>query len=71
MVGALLCFYIARIAGRDVVEKMTSKYAMNHMEVYFERYGKSTILILRLLPFISFDFVSYAAGLTSMSVASF
>ena len=30
-----------------------------------------SILIARLLPFISFDIVSYAAGLTSMSFLSF
>ncbi len=28
--------------------------------VSFEKYGKHTILIARLLPFISFDLVSYA-----------
>ncbi|MDO5045024.1 MAG: VTT domain-containing protein, partial [Coriobacteriia bacterium] len=37
----------------------------------FEKYGKHSILIARLLPFVSFDFVSYAAGLTSMSFSSF
>ena len=65
------CFMIARIAGRDVVEKLTTKFAMDSIEQYFERYGKHTILICRLLPFVSFDFVSYAAGLTSMSLAAF
>lgn len=71
MAGAILCFMIARIAGRDVVEKLTTKFAMDSIEQYFERYGKYTILICRLLPFVSFDFVSYAAGLTSMSMAAF
>lgn len=71
MAGALLCFQIARIAGRDVVEKLTSRFAMDSIDVYFERYGKHTILICRLLPFVSFDFVSYAAGLTSMKTIPF
>ena len=71
MAGAILCFMIARIAGRDVVEKLTTKFAMDSIEQYFERHGKHTILICRLLPFVSFDFVSYAAGLTSMSMAAF
>ena len=71
MAGAILCFMIARIAGRDVVEKLTTKFAMDSIEQYFERYAKHTILICRLLPFVSFDFVSYAAGLTSMSMAAF
>ena len=53
MAGAILCFMIARIAGRDVVEKLTTKFAMDSIEQYFERYGKHTILICRLLPFVS------------------
>jgi len=71
MAGAALCFYIARILGRDVVEKLTSKYAMASVEGFFKKYGKHTILICRLLPFVSFDFISYAAGLTSMGFVEF
>jgi uncharacterized membrane protein YdjX (TVP38/TMEM64 family) len=66
MVGAALCFFIARVLGRGAVEKITSKGAMESVDVFFERYGNYTILICRLIPFISFDFVSYAAGLTNM-----
>jgi uncharacterized membrane protein YdjX (TVP38/TMEM64 family) len=71
MVGAVLCFFIARLLGRDVVEKLTSKFALKSIDDFFEKHGKYAILIARLLPFISFDIVSYAAGLTSMSFWSF
>ena len=71
MVGAGLCFCIARILGRDVVEKLTSKSGLKNIDEFFEKHGKMSILIARLLPFISFDIVSYAAGLTSMSFLSF
>ena len=71
MAGAAVCFYIARILGRDVAEKLTSKSGLAQIDTFFEQYGKNTILICRLLPFISFDIVSYAAGLTSMSFMSF
>ena len=71
MAGAAVCFYIARILGRDVAEKLTSKAGLEHIDEYFEKYGKNTILICRLLPFISFDIVSYAAGLTSMGFWEF
>lgn len=66
MAGAALCFFLARALGRDAVEKLTSKGAMESVDVFFERYGKYAILICRLLPFVSFDFVSYGAGLTNM-----
>ena len=71
MVGAGLCFCIARILGRDVVEKLTSTSGLKNIDDFFEKHGKMSILIARLLPFISFDIVSYAAGLTSMSFLSF
>lgn len=71
MAGAALCFYIARFFGRGVVEKLTSKYALESIDDFFDQYGNYAILIARLLPFVSFDIVSYAAGLTSMSFWSF
>ncbi len=71
MVGAMLCFYLARVLGRDFTEKMTSKLALDNIDTFFKDYGKHTILIARLLPFVSFDIVSYAAGLTSMSFWTF
>lgn len=71
MAGAALCFYIAKFLGRDVVENLTSKFALKSVDEFFEKYGKHTILIARLLPFMSFDLVSYAAGLTSMGFVSF
>lgn len=71
MAGAVLCFYIAKFLGRDTVEILTNKLALDNIDEFFEKYGKHTILIARLLPFISFDLVSYAAGLTSISFISF
>ncbi|MZQ75957.1 MAG: TVP38/TMEM64 family protein [Peptoclostridium sp.] len=71
MAGAVLCFYIAKFYGRGTVEKLTSKFALESVDGFFEKYGKYAILIARLLPFMSFDIVSYAAGLTSMSFWSF
>ena len=71
MVGAAINFAIARIVGRDVVIRFTTRRGLESIERFFARYGKQTILVARLLPFISFDIVSYAAGLTSMSFWSF
>jgi uncharacterized membrane protein YdjX (TVP38/TMEM64 family) len=71
MAGAAVCFYIARILGRGVVESLTSKTGLKSIDDFFQRHGNQSILIARLLPFISFDFVSYAAGLTSMGFWGF
>ena len=71
MAGAALCFFLARGLGRDVVEKLTGKGALAGVEGYFRKYGTRTILICRLLPFVSFDAVSYFAGLTPMGFLAF
>lgn len=71
MLGAILCFWIARILGRDVVERLTSKAGLEQVDEFFDKYGSHSVLIARLLPFISFDIVSYAAGLTSMRFVPF
>ena len=71
MAGAALCFYLAKILGRDAIEKLTSKFALDSVDKFFEQYGRHTIIICRLLPFVSFDYVSYAAGLTSMAFIPF
>ncbi|HCB1500164.1 TPA: TVP38/TMEM64 family protein [Klebsiella michiganensis] len=71
MTGAALCFFIARVLGREVVEKLTGKSVLQSMDGFFTRYGKHTILICRLLPFVPFDPVSYAAGLTSIRFRHF
>lgn len=71
MAGAVLCFWVAKALGREAVEKLTSKAGLQRIDEFFERHGSQSVLIARLLPFISFDFVSYFAGLTSMSFRSF
>ena len=71
MVGAALCFLLSRGLGRDVVEKFAGKGALAGVEGYFEKYGTKTILVCRLLPFVSFDAVSYFAGLTPMKFLPF
>ncbi len=71
MIGAILCFYIAKLLGRKFVEKLTSKTALHSFDAFFEKHGKYAILIARLLPFISFDIVSYAAGLTKIKLKDF
>lgn len=71
MAGAAVCFWIGRVLGRDAVIKLTSKAGLEQVDRFFDRHGAMSILIARLLPFISFDIVSYAAGLTSMSFWSF
>lgn len=71
MAGAALCYGIAKLYGRDAVARLTSVSAVESVDAFFAKHGKYAILIARLLPFISFDIVSYAAGLTSLGFVPF
>jgi uncharacterized membrane protein YdjX (TVP38/TMEM64 family) len=71
MLGAILCYYISKFYGRPAAEKFVGKKALDASDKFFDKYGPFAILIARLLPFISFDAVSYASGLTNISLWSF
>lgn len=72
MLGAVICFWIARTLGRPVVEKLAGgTKSLEVSDLFFSRYGNKAILISRLLPFISFDIISYGAGLTPVKFWKF
>ncbi|HEX3030868.1 MAG TPA: TVP38/TMEM64 family protein [Bacillota bacterium] len=71
MIGAVICFYLARWFGRPLVEHMVGKKALQMSDRFFARYGRFAVLIARLIPVVSFDLVSYAGGLTNMTLWEF
>lgn len=66
MLGAALCYAIARVYGRPVVERFVSPRSLSWFDGFVARYGTPSILIARLIPVVSFDLVSYGAGLTAI-----
>lgn len=63
--GAMIAFLIARFGGRNLVVRLLGKHrvpqwagSQNSLTIF--------VFLSRLMPFISFDLVSYAAGLTSL-----
>ncbi len=71
MAAAALCFGLSRLLGRRSVEKFVGPSALARADVFFARYGKHAVLVARLLPWISFDLVSYGAGLTPIGFWGF
>jgi len=71
MAGAALCFYLSRVFGRPLVEKIVGAHNLELVDKFFEKYGKHAIIIARFLPFVPFDPISYGAGLTGMSFWGF
>ncbi|HEY5739812.1 MAG TPA: TVP38/TMEM64 family protein [Gammaproteobacteria bacterium] len=69
-IGAIIAFFIARTIGYEFVSRHFGKFDRLH------RFGTQNGLMLmvfvaRLLPFMSFDLVSYAAGLTPLTAWRF
>ncbi|MCE2401502.1 TVP38/TMEM64 family protein [Candidatus Poribacteria bacterium] len=71
MLGAALCFYIARFLGAKHVARIVSQPVVNKTDQFIQTYGNYAILIARLIPYIPFDVVSYAAGLTRIQFIGF
>lgn len=69
--AATVCFYIARILGRMPVEALVGRVGLESADRWFTRWGLYAVLLARLVPGISFDVISYAAGLTRMGFRRF
>lgn len=64
--AAALSFWIARALGRGPVKALVGSTSLESADRWFLRWGAYAVLIARLVPVVSFDVVSYAAGLTRM-----
>lgn len=70
MAGAMMAFSIARFLGHEAIYRRFG----NSLDVGLsgsQNFLMATVFITRLMPFISFDIVSYAAGLTPLTPARF
>ncbi len=64
--AAAVSFWIARLLGRGPVEALVGRAHLGSADRWFLRWGAYAVLVARLVPVISFDIISYAAGLTRM-----
>ncbi|MZP28877.1 TVP38/TMEM64 family protein [Heliobacterium undosum] len=64
LASALLCFGLARRLGRPFVSQFVREGFLSRIDDYLYEYGRAAVLFSRVLPFIPFDFTSYAFGLT-------
>jgi len=69
--GAVICFSIARALGRPFVEKFIKRKDLEFADQFFKKYGFPAIIILRLIPFMAFDVISYGAGLSKMDMKKY
>ena len=71
MAAALLCFYVSKKGGRPLAEKFIGEKAINMADDLIHKYGIKAIIISRLIPFLSFDVISYASGLVDIDVKKY
>ncbi|MBI4100227.1 TVP38/TMEM64 family protein [Candidatus Microgenomates bacterium] len=64
-------FWISRIWGRSLVQKFVGAGNMKRVDKVTQNYGVITLFILRLLGGSFHEFISYAAGLTSMRFSAY
>ncbi len=68
--GSVVSFMIARFLGREFIQKYLGGH-INFCTSCSDNVLTKIVLISRLLPVVSFDIVSYGAGLTKMSLRKF
>lgn len=68
--GAVISFLISRFLGRAFIERYLGGH-VNFCTNCSDRILTKIVFLSRLLPFISFDIISYGAGLTKMSLRMF
>lgn len=71
MLGAAACYGIARYLGRDAAARLVPRGLIDRLDALAARWGAAAILVARLLPIVSFDAVSYAAGLIGIRFVPF
>ncbi|MSR47786.1 MAG: TVP38/TMEM64 family protein [Planctomycetes bacterium] len=69
--AAALCFGLARWFGRPFVVKLFRPALIERLDGFFARDGLAAVVVLRLVPYVSFDLVSWAGGLTNMRLLPF
>lgn len=69
-ISGTVAFYLSRILGKDVVDKILKDRALKQKFNLKER-GFLILLLLRLPPILPYDPLSYACGLTDIKYTSF
>jgi len=72
LLGACLCFAIARLLGRGKMIKYLGKFPqIEAIEGQMEKNGFRNMLIMRVVPIFPYDPVSYLAGLSNMRFSDY
>ncbi len=71
VLGAVLAFYIARVFGHDAIRRSDNAVVKYIAKPRSQWSLMAVVFASRLIPFVSFDAVSYAAGVTNLTFPRF
>lgn len=73
LIGGCINFVIARVFGRQLVQRFVGKGAMKRVDEFYERYldDWKSLLAARVLLFSVYDFISYAVGFSRIRFGTY
>lgn len=70
MLGATICFFLSKSVGKPFALRFVGP-SLGTIERFFQRYGLQAVFLIRIMPFVPFDAVSYTAGLVGVPYSRF
>ena len=70
VLGACLCFLLSNTFGKPFAGKIVGN-SLEKVEGFFRRYGLHAMFVVRIVPFVPFDAVSYGAPLVGVPFSRF
>jgi uncharacterized membrane protein YdjX (TVP38/TMEM64 family) len=67
LLGAALCYGLGFGYGRALMQRVAPPEVLLRLDTMAKRWGHRLVLVARLLPWVPFDPLSYAAGVAGMS----
>jgi uncharacterized membrane protein YdjX (TVP38/TMEM64 family) len=71
IIGSIIAFYLARIGGKPIINKLIGKKWIGRVDRWVEKRGTKIIFLTRLIPLIPFDLISYMAGITKLKFKNY
>jgi uncharacterized membrane protein YdjX (TVP38/TMEM64 family) len=70
ILGASLCFMLSSTLGKPFARRIVGN-SLDGVERFFQKYGLQAMFLVRMLPFVPFDAVSYGAPLVGVPFSRF
>lgn len=72
MAGATVAFFIARFLGRNAAERLVGRFDKQaYVEEWLKHWGAKALFLIRAIPGMPSDFVSYLLGLSRMPARTY